>query len=77
MHVAKLLALPKTEAFSNMYSVMDSVKEDLSIALQNAKPTGCLQNKPDYQWVLGLPFLVLIQEDMVRSISIDHWLTLT
>jgi hypothetical protein len=60
-----------------MYSVMDSVKEDLSIALQNAKPTGCLQNKLDCQWVLDLPFLVLTQEDMVRSISIDHWLTLT
>nr|WP_253868739.1 hypothetical protein [Microbulbifer sp. THAF38] len=52
MPVTKLLALPKIEAFSSMYSVMDSVKEDLSIALQNAKPTGHLQNKLGYQWVL-------------------------
>ncbi|QFT55854.1 hypothetical protein FIU95_14985 [Microbulbifer sp. THAF38] len=77
MPITKLLALPKTEAFSSMYLVMDSMKEDFSIALQNAKPTGCLQNKFDYQWVLGLPFLVLTQEDKVRSLSIDHWLILT
>nr|WP_238152157.1 hypothetical protein [Microbulbifer sp. A4B17] len=77
MLVTKLLALPKTEAFSSMYLMMDSVKEDLSIALQNAKPTGCLQNRLDYQWVLDFPFLVLTQEDKVRSIFIDNWLTLT
>ncbi|QFT56873.1 hypothetical protein FIU95_20210 [Microbulbifer sp. THAF38] len=42
MPITKLLALPKIEAFSSMYSVMDSVKQDLSIALQSAKPTVCL-----------------------------------
>ncbi|WP_444909027.1 hypothetical protein [Microbulbifer sp. TRSA005] len=76
MPATKLLALPKIAAFSSMYSVMDSGKEDLFIEFQNAKPTGCPQSNLDHQWVWGLPFLVSTQEDKARSISINHRLTL-